>query len=77
MEFRFFCPSCGQKLKAEEEHARRTIGCLHCGVEFRVSQPESELPSAETIACPIPMSCKMSVIDPRGNEGMRVLTVKA
>jgi DNA-directed RNA polymerase subunit M/transcription elongation factor TFIIS len=75
MEFQSYCPSCGQKLKAEQEHAGRTVGCPHCGVEFRVSQPEPELPSAETIAGPIPMSRKMSVINPRGNEGMRVLTV--
>lgn len=44
MEFRFFCPSCGQKLKAEEEHASRTVDCPHCGVEFWVPQPEPELP---------------------------------
>jgi len=25
MEFRFYCPSCGQKLKAEEEHAGWTV----------------------------------------------------
>ena len=43
MEFRFFCPSCGQKLKAEEEHAGRTVDCPHCGVEFRVPQPEPDL----------------------------------
>jgi hypothetical protein len=76
MEFRFFCPSCGQKLKAEEKHAGRMVGCPHRSVGFPVLQPEAELPSAETIACPIPTSCRMSVIDLRGNEGMRVLTVK-
>jgi hypothetical protein len=46
MEFRFFCPSCGQKLKAVEEHAGRTVDCLHCTVEFRVPEPEPELPPA-------------------------------
>lgn len=45
MEFRFLCPSCGQKLKAEEEDAGRRVDCPHCGVEFRVPQPEPELPS--------------------------------
>jgi DNA-directed RNA polymerase subunit RPC12/RpoP len=49
MEFRFSCPSCGQKLKAEEEHAGRTVHCPHCGVKFRLQQPKPELPSAETI----------------------------
>ena len=46
MEFRFYCPSCGQKLKAEEEHAGRTIDCSHCGGGFSVPQPEPELPSS-------------------------------
>jgi hypothetical protein len=45
MEFRFFCPSCGQKLKAEVEHAGRKVDCPHCGVEFRVPGPEPEPPS--------------------------------
>ena len=44
MEFRFYCPSCGQKLKAEEEHAGRPVDCPHCAVEFWVPQPEPELP---------------------------------
>jgi hypothetical protein len=49
MEFRFFYPSCGQKLKAEEEHAGRRVDCPHRGFEIRFPQPEPELPSAETI----------------------------
>lgn len=36
MEFRFLCPSCGQKLKAEAEDAGRMVDCPHCSVEFRV-----------------------------------------
>ena len=48
MEFRFSCPSCGQKLKAEEEHAGRAVDCPHCAVEFCVPQPEPELPSSPT-----------------------------
>jgi hypothetical protein len=36
MEFRFFYPSCGQKLKADEEHAGQRADCPHCGVEFVV-----------------------------------------
>src|SRR5664279_4509956 len=46
MEFRFSCSSCGQKLKAEEEHAGRRVDCPHCGAEFCVPQPEPELPSS-------------------------------
>jgi hypothetical protein len=34
MEFRFFYPSCGQKLKADVEHAKRKVDCPLCGVEF-------------------------------------------
>jgi len=41
MEFRFLCPSCGQKLKADEETAGRKVDCPHCGVEFSVPQPET------------------------------------
>src|SRR5579862_5410635 len=46
MEFRFFCPSCGQKLKAEEEDAGRRVDCPHCSVEFRVPFPDPEPPIA-------------------------------
>jgi hypothetical protein len=34
MEFRFLYPSCGQKLKADVEHAKRKVDCPLCGVEF-------------------------------------------
>jgi hypothetical protein len=44
MEFRLFCPSCGQKLKAEEEDAGRRVDCPHCGVEFTVPHPEPVTP---------------------------------
>jgi hypothetical protein len=46
MEFRFFYPSCGEKLKAEEEHAGRAVDCPPCGAEFCAPQPEPELPSS-------------------------------
>jgi hypothetical protein len=46
MEFRFYCPSCGEKLKAEDEHAGRAVDCPHCGAEFSVPQPKPELPSS-------------------------------
>lgn len=41
MEFRFFCPSCGRKLKADEDAAGMRVNCPDCGVEFPVPQPES------------------------------------
>lgn len=46
MEFRFFCPSCGQKLKAEAEDAGCRVDCPHCGVEFRIPHPEVHLPDS-------------------------------
>jgi transcription elongation factor Elf1 len=42
MEFRFFCPSCGQKLKADEENAGQRVDCPHCHTEFEVPHPEPE-----------------------------------
>lgn len=44
MEFRFFCPSCGQKLKAEAEDAGRRVDCPHCSVEFRVPASDGQPP---------------------------------
>lgn len=44
MEFRFFCPSCGQKLKADEEAAGSRVDCPHCGEEFHAPQPEPVMP---------------------------------
>jgi DNA-directed RNA polymerase subunit RPC12/RpoP len=45
MEFRFFrCPSCGRKLKADEEAAGMKVDCPDCGMEFLVPQPEVSLP---------------------------------
>jgi hypothetical protein len=53
MEFRFLCPSCGRKLKADEETAGIRVDCPDCGTEFRVPQPESEPPAqSETPAAP-------------------------
>jgi len=47
MEFRFYCPACGQKLKAEEEDAGRRVDCPDpdCGVEFRIPMPEGVVPA--------------------------------
>ena len=41
MEFRFFCPSCGEKLKADEEDAGRGGDCPYCSTRFTVPRPES------------------------------------
>ena len=61
MEFRFLCPSCGQKLKAEDEDAGRRVDCPHCSVEFRVPQPEPVLPSANL---PIEPARDLAIVNP-------------
>ena len=45
MEFRFLCPSCGKRLKADEEAAGEKVDCPHCGTEFLVPSPEVPFPS--------------------------------
>ena len=40
MEFRFLCPSCGEKLKAEEEDSGRKANCPHCGAGFAIPTPD-------------------------------------
>jgi hypothetical protein len=45
MEFRFLCPSCGQKLRADEEAAGEKVDCPHCAVEFAVPSPQAPPPS--------------------------------
>lgn len=44
MEFRFLCPCCGQKLKADEETVGQKADCPHCNGEFVIPQPEISLP---------------------------------
>jgi len=44
MEFRFLCPSCGRKLKADEEAAGMKVECPDCGTEFHVPQAEVSIP---------------------------------
>ena len=50
MEFRFFCPSCGEKLKADEADAGLRVDCPHCGVEFCIpqSEPTPALPPVDS-----------------------------
>ena len=45
MEFRFLCPVCGQKLKADDDAAGKPVDCPHCGGEFLVpaSDPQEEV----------------------------------
>jgi DNA-directed RNA polymerase subunit RPC12/RpoP len=44
MEFRFLCPSCGRKLKADEEAAGMKVDCPDCGTELLVPEAEVSLP---------------------------------
>src|SRR5881394_1190757 len=39
MEFRFLCPSCGEKLRAEEDESGRKAICPHCGFGFAIPVP--------------------------------------
>lgn len=45
MEYRFLCPTCGQKLIAEEETAGRQIECPHCHADFVAPQPQAPVAS--------------------------------
>ena len=40
MEIRFFCPSCGRKLKADEDAAGMRVDCPDCSTEIYVPQPD-------------------------------------
>ena len=42
MEFRFLCPFCGQKLKADLETVGKAVDCPHCQNEFLVPEPPEE-----------------------------------
>ncbi len=52
MEFRFFCTTCGQKLKADDEWAGQMVDCPFCGVEFCVQKPQLE-PEPTTTSQPV------------------------
>lgn len=56
MEFRFFCPACGQKLKADEEAVGQSVNCPHCGSEFSVPPPEpaAPIPAADSLPTETP-----------------------
>jgi hypothetical protein len=43
MDFTFFCPACGQKLKTDKAAAGMTTNCPDCGVEFTVP-PLDQIP---------------------------------
>ena len=64
MEFRLFCPSCGQKLKAEVEDAGRKVDCPHCGVEFSIPHPE---PVAPPPSLPVEPQRDSAIAPPNGD----------
>jgi len=47
MEIRFFCPSCGRKLKADEDAAGMRVDCPDCSTEIYVPQPDVPLSSPQ------------------------------
>jgi hypothetical protein len=48
MEFHFVCPSCAERLKADEEAAGEMVDCPHCSVAFVIPQPEPASPPSES-----------------------------
>ena len=59
MEFRFLCPFCGQKLKAEDSAAGKAVDCPHCGQEFvgpRPDLPAEAPPAPEAVPYPGPQT---------------------
>ena len=53
MEFRFLCPCCREKLKAEEEESGRFANCPHCGFGFPIPPVSAALPKNQ-LALPEP-----------------------
>src|ERR1035441_7166923 len=47
MEIRFFCPYCGQKLKADDDAVGKAVDCPNCRGEFLIPEPEQQ-PEPET-----------------------------
>jgi len=57
MDFRFLCPFCGQKLKAEETAAGKPVDCPSCRNEFLIPQPFTENADSQSpppLAEPLP-----------------------
>ena len=52
MEFRFLCPFCGQKLKADDDAAGKAVDCPHCKGEFLIPEPPPDDAEAQTSALP-------------------------
>jgi len=48
MEFRFLCPFCGEKLKADDGESGRKANCPHCGAGFAIPTPATaKIPDPE------------------------------
>jgi hypothetical protein len=48
MEFRFLCPFCDQKLKADDTAVGKAVDCLYCRKEFIVPAPVADGPDSVT-----------------------------
>jgi hypothetical protein len=42
MEVRFFCPYCGQKLKADDDAVGKAVDCPNCREEFLIPEPDQQ-----------------------------------
>ena len=56
MEFRFLCPFCGQKLKADDYAAGKAVDCPHCKGEFLVPEPPVDVGTEASSLPPPPPS---------------------
>jgi hypothetical protein len=54
MEFRFLCPFCGQKLKADYEAAGQAVDCPKCRGEFLIPEPPRDAEPQAPAPPPIP-----------------------
>ncbi len=54
MDFSFFCPACGQKLKTDVEAAGMKFNCPDCGAEVTVPRPDGSPAPQPTVLVPQP-----------------------
>jgi hypothetical protein len=56
MEFRFLCPFCGQKLKADNDAAGKPVDCPRCKGEFLVPEPPPDSEAAASAPLTLPFA---------------------
>lgn len=56
MEFRFLCPFCGQKLKADDDAAGKPVDCPRCKGEFLIPEPPPDSEAEASAPLPLPFA---------------------